>query len=123
MRSHYALAADALVSGWAPATLEDAEVCFDSQAGVVAIEDATLAELVKSNAALTATNATLTAAVDKLTKELAVKRAKGGGSGGSKAKPTKHCPHYKRDTWHNADDCFKLDKNTDKRPIYWKSVL
>ena len=51
-----------------PATLEDAEGCFDSLAGLVATESATLAELVKTNATLTTTNATLTATILKLTK-------------------------------------------------------
>ena len=61
--------------------------------------------------------------VVKLTKDLAAKRTKGGGGGGSDAKPTKHCPHCKRDTWHEAGDCFELEKNKDKRPSYWKLVL
>ena len=69
-----------------PATLEDAEGCFDSLAGVVATESATLAELVKNNAALTATNAELTATIFKLTKSVseltAAKKSRGGSGGG-----------------------------------------
>ena len=91
-----------------PATLEDAEGCFDSLAGVVATESATLAELVKTNATLTSTNATLTATILKLTKVLndltEVKKVRGSGGGGRG--DTKHCPNYKRDTWHKPDKCF-----------------
>ena len=41
------------------ATLKDIDGCFDSLAGVVATESATLADIVKENATLTSTNATL----------------------------------------------------------------
>ena len=32
-------------------------------------------------------------------------------------------PHCKRDTWHDADDCYELAKNKEKRPKNWKSVF
>ena len=106
-----------------PATLEDVKGCFNSLAGVVATESATLDELVKTNAMLTATNVTLTATILKLTKVVndltEVKKGRGGsGSGGGGRGDAKHCPNCKRDTWHKPDDCFELAKNKDKRPSY-----
>ena len=32
-------------------------------------------------------------------------------------------PIFKRPTWHGPDDCFELQKNKDKHPALWKSVL
>ena len=118
-----------------PATLEDAEGCFDGLAGVVATESATLAEIVKTNATLTSTNATLTATILKLTKVVndltEGKKGRGSGSvgggggesGGGGRGDAKNCPNCKRDTWHKPDECFELERNKEKRPSYWKSVL
>ena len=40
--------------------------------------------------------------------------------GGNKGSYWKNC---KRVTWHLPDNCFELEKNKDKRPSYWKSIL
>ena len=73
-----------------------------------------LEELVKSNAPLTITiatladtNARLAKKVETLTDVLAKKGGEGvevpgRGSG-------KHCPNCKSDTWHKADACFGLE--------------
>ena len=87
-----------------------------------------LEELVKSNAFLTITIATLTDTNARLAKEVETLidelAKKGGGGVEVPGKgPGKHCPNCKRDTWHKADACFELDKNKDKRPCHWKSCL
>ena len=118
-----------------PATLEEAKGCFDSLAGVVATDSATLDELVKTNATLTSTNSTLTATILKLTKvvndltEVKKGRGSGGGGGGGGRRSgggrgdAKHYPNCKRDTWHKPYECFKLARNKEKRPSHWKSCL
>ena len=87
-----------------------------------------LEELVKSNASLTITIATLTDTnarlakkVETLTESLAKKG--GGGVEVPDRGPGKHCPNCKRKTWHKPDACFELEKNKDKRPRWWKSCL
>ena len=91
-----------------PATVEDLEGCFYSLAGVEVMGKGVLEELVKSNASLTITIATLTDSnarlakkVETLTEELA---KKGGyevevpGRG-----PRNFFPNCKRETWHKPD--------------------
>ena len=87
-----------------------------------------LKELVKSNASLnitiatlTDTNARLAKKVETLTDTLAKKV--GGGVEVPGRGPGKHCPNCKRETWHNPDRCFELEKNKDKHPRWWKSCL
>ena len=115
-----------------PAMLEHAEGCFNSLAGVVATESSTLVELMKDNAVLTASSATLitsnstpTTSSAKITKAVAESKGAGedGGGGGGKRGDAKYCPNCKHDTWHKADDCFELEKNKDKRSSYWKTAL
>ena len=85
-----------------------------------------LEELVKSNASLTTSiatladsNACLAKKVETLTEALAKKG--GGGVEVPGRGPGKHCPNYKRETWHKPEACFELEKNKDKRPRWWKS--
>ena len=87
-----------------------------------------LEELVKSNASLTITIATLTDSnahlakkVETLTVVLANKV--GGRVEVPGREPGKYFPTYKREIWHKLDECFVLDRNKDKRPRWWKSCL
>ena len=84
-----------------PATVEDLEGCFDSQAGVAVTGKGVLEELVKTNASLTITIATLTDSnarlaknVETLTAVLAKKR--GGGVEVPGREPGKYFPNCKR---------------------------
>ena len=91
----------------------------------------------KSNTLLAKTNAELSAAVKAQGEEMkamsaslaTLKFKKRGGTGdGSrggdgKKREQKWCPHCKRDTWHDPDDCFELTKNASKRRPGWKSVF
>ena len=68
-----------------PATLEDLEGCFDSMVEVAVMGKGVLEELVKSNASLTITIATLTdtnAGLSKKVETLKSALAKKGGGGG-----------------------------------------
>ena len=112
-----------------PVTLDDLEGCFDSLAAAAVTGNDVLEQLVKSNTTLTKTKYELSATVAKQAEEIKTllataknKRANGGGGGNGKKKEAKYCPNCKRDTWHDADDCFELPKNADKRPKSWKSV-
>ena len=84
-----------------PATVEDLEGCFDSLAGVAVTRKGVLEELVKSNASLTITIATLTDSNACLAKELetlteALDKKGGGGVEVPGRGPGKHCSHCKR---------------------------
>ena len=116
------------------AALEDVERCFDSLAGVIAAESATLAKLLKSttllaasNTTLTTSNATLMTSNAELTKTRVESKGGGGGNGGGgcgrgKRGDATYLSKCKRDTWHKGDDCFELKKNQDKRPSFWKTA-
>ena len=111
-----------------PATVEDLEGYFDNLTGVAVTGKGVLEELVKSNASLTITIATLTDSnahlakkVETLTQALAKKG--GGGVEVPDRGPGKHFPHCKRETWHNPDVCFELEKNKEKLLRWWKSCL
>ena len=87
-----------------------------------------LEKLVKSNASLTITiatlddsNACLAKKVETLTEALAKKG--GGGVEVPGRGPGKHCPKCKMETWHKLDACFELERNKDKLPRYWKLFL
>ena len=97
----------------APAAVEDLEVCFDSLAGVAVTRKGVLEELVKSNASLTITIATLTDSNARLAKKLetlteALAKKVGGGVEVPVRGPGKHCSHCKRETWNNPDAGFEL---------------
>ena len=104
-------------------TTEDLEGCFDILAGVAVTVKGVLEKLVKYNASLTITIATLiytnthlSKKVETLTAALANK-----GEGGVEVpgrEPGKYCPNCKRETWHKPDECFKLERNKDKR-LHW----
>ena len=37
--------------------------------------------------------------------------------------PKRYCRNCKLEGWHDHEDCWELEKNKDKRPSNWKSVL
>ena len=92
-----------------PATVEDLEGCLESLAGVAVTGKGVLEEMVKSNASLTITIATLTDTnarlaknVENLTEALA---KKGGGGVEVPGRGTgKHFPNCKRETWHKPNE-------------------
>ena len=105
------------------------EGCYDSLAAAAVTGNNVLEQLVKSNATLTKTNAELSATIAKQAEEIKTllaaaknKRVNSGGGGNGKKREAKYCANCKRETWHEADDCFELPKNADKRPKNWKSV-
>ena len=109
-----------------PDTMEYLEGCFKSLAGVAVTGKGVLEEMVDSNASLintfiilTNTNSLLSKKAETLTAELAKK----GGSGVEVTGrgPGKYLLNCKRETWHNPDNCFELEKNKDKHPRWWKS--
>ena len=117
-----------------PVTMDDLEGCFDSLASAAVTGKDTLDTLTKSNAVLTKTNAEMSATIKAQAEEIKSltasirnkKKGDGGGAGGGgfKAKrEAKWCPHCKRDTWHDPEDCFELGKNASKRKPGWKSVF
>ena len=81
-----------------PATVEDLKVCFDSLAGVAVTGKGVLEELVKSNASLTITIATLTDSNARLAKKFetlteALAKKGGGGVEVPRRGPGKHSPN------------------------------
>ena len=93
-----------------------------------------LEELVKANAALTASVATLTKTNETLTKTVErLSNTTAGGSGGSgdgsvvrggdAPRDKRLCRNCKRVVYHFLNECFELKKNAAKRPPGWKSVL
>ena len=117
--------------------MDELEGCFDSLAAAAVTGKDTLDSLVKSNALLAKTNAELSAAlkvqgdeIKAMSASLATLKFKkrggaadGGRSSDSRKRDQKWCPHCKRDTWHDPDDCFELTKNAAKRRPGWKSVF
>ena len=88
--------------------------------------------MVKSNGPLTKTVATLTdnnsclmKKVETLTNASKGKKNGVGGRGHElrNVKEGKYFSKCKRPTWHVTDDCFQLEKNKDKRPAWWSSIL
>ena len=91
--------------------MEDLEGCFDSLASVAVTGKGVLEELVKYNASLTITIATLTDSnaclakkVEILTEVLA---KKGGGAVEVPGRgPGKHCPNCKKETRQKPEACL-----------------
>ena len=98
-----------------PFNLYKLEGCFDNLFSTAVTGKDALDELVKSNADLTKTVATLTDTksrhmknVEALTNELKWKK---NGVGCrvpelSNGKERQYCSNFKRPTWHGPDDCF-----------------
>ena len=68
-----------------------------------------LEELVKSNASLTITIATLSDTNTRLSKKVetltaALAKKRGGGGEMPVREPGKYCPNWKRETWHKPDE-------------------
>ena len=112
-----------------PVTLTELEDCFDSLATAAVTGKDSIDSLVKSNALLTKTNAELSALVKSQAADIKSggggrrNRDKKGADGDKPRRVSKYCPHCKRDTWHDPDECFELSKNKDKRSSNWKSVF
>ena len=115
-------------------TMDELEGCFDSLANAAVTSKDTLESLVNSNSTLTKTNAELSDTIKAQVAEIkalkaslasskANKKGNGGGGGTKTKREQKWCPNCKRDTWHDADDCFELAKNASKRGPNWKSVF
>ena len=116
-----------------PVTLEVLEGCFDNLANAAKTERATMDELTKSIAVLTATNAELVATISKLTARI---QKEGGGKkpwvGGDDVKPKKQPAAPCRlcegegapnNGMHWRNECLEDPKNAKIRPAGWKSVL
>ena len=120
-----------------PVTLEEPEGCFDSLVTAAVTGKDSIEALLKNNSLLTKTNVELSVVIKAQTAEIksltaggrgmrdrGTGRARGGGTKSDKpSRLAKWCPHCKRDTWHDADDCYELPKNKEKRPRNCKSVF
>ena len=90
---------------------------IDILAGVAVTGKGVMEELVKSNASLTITIATLTDTNARLAKKVetlteALAKKGGGGVEVLNRGPGKHCPNCKREIWHNPDTCFESGKTS-----------
>ena len=106
------------------------KVCFDILATTATTGKTMLNELVKTNSTLTSSISELAETNTQLTKEVAslsqeVKKYKKGVQevNGRRVNPAKYCPNCKRDTWHDPDDCFDLEKNAHKCHPRWKPCM
>ena len=102
-----------------PKTLDE---YFNALAASATTENSVLAKLVKANATLTATNATLVASVTVLTNAIGA-QAPTKLCGTGTPRPKHKCPNCKKEVVHKADDCFEPEKNTHKRFEGWVSGL
>ena len=97
---------------------------FDNLAAAATNDKATLATLVKANAALTATNAELAHNVKELQKTLTALAKKVGAKppadSSDRRRQPKLCPNCNKVVWHDPKDCYSLESNADKRPEGWR---
>ena len=83
-----------------------------------------MSKLTKTNAELVEPIAQLTKANETLSSK--VNRAGVGNQNerrNNDPRAKKLCPHYKKEMIHAPGDCFKLEKNKDKRPWNWVGYL
>ena len=93
---------------------------FSSLANAATTGKEILAALVKSNATLTISNASLTATIDDLQKQLA------NIGKNPRREPTRqrsNCPNCKKEVYHSPEDYYKLKKNAHLRHPGWRSRL
>ena len=113
-------------------TVSKLEACFDNLANAAKAKQSSLDELVKSLAALTATNSEPVAANKKLAgehtnlhHEINALRKRGGNSKQNFKKNLgrrKPCKHYGAKN-HDHADCLELPQNASKRAAGWESKL
>ena len=110
----------------------DLDEHFDALAAAVTTEKGVLEEIVKDNAALTITNAELSASVASLIKankklSRRVFNCRNSNNHTREYSPEPHpktmCPHFKIGVMHAPNNCFELDKNSNRCPRGWKSHL
>ena len=113
-----------------PVTIDELEGYFDSLATAATTGKTMLDYLVKINSTLTSSIAELAATKTRLIKEVAslsqeVNKYNRGGQylNDRRGYSDKYCPNCKRDTWHEPDECFELEKNAHKRHSRWKSCV
>ena len=108
-----------------PVALEELEGWFDSLATAAVTGKDSIESLLNNNTLLTKTNAKLSAVIKAQAAEIksltagdgGIRNRGTGGAGGDGTKSdklprlAKWCPHCKKDTWHDPDDCFELAKN------------
>ena len=113
-----------------PMSADDLDKFFDAFSASFTTEEGVLEILVKENAAITVTNAELSASVAALSKAneklscQVVNHHNNRNLGDYTAPLTKNmCPHRKIKWTHTTDNCFELEKNAHKRPKEWKSCF
>ena len=94
---------------------------FDSLAAAASTDQNVLAELVKSVAELTKTNAQLVQQVTALTK--LGQQGERGGRNGRDTRTIQLCKNCKKEVFHKPEDCFELEANKKKRYPGWKTCL
>ena len=94
---------------------------IDALAAAASTDQNVLAELEKSVAELTKTNAELVQAVAALTK-LGQQEGR-SGRGGRESRTMKLCKNCKKEVYHKPDEYFELEANKGKRYPGWKSCL
>ena len=87
-----------------------------------------LEKLVKSNASLAITIATLTNTNARLLKKVEMLKASlakkvGGGGELPSREPVKYYPNCEIYTWNKPNKSFELDQNRYKLPCWWKYCL
>ena len=93
---------------------------FSSLANTATTEKDILTTLVKSNVTLTISNASLTATIADMQRQLV--------SIGKSTKPTptrqrRKCPNCKKEVYHLPDDCYGFKNNAHLRHLGWRSRL
>ena len=94
---------------------------FSSLANAATTEKDILAALAKSTATLTTSNASLTATISDLQRQLSTI-----GKNNPRREPTRqrnNFPNCKKEVYHLPDDCYELKKNSHLRHPGWRSRL
>ena len=106
--------------------LKTLEGYFDNLNAAAVNKKGVLQQLVLNNTTLSTSNESLVALVKNLSIDITnlgreISRMKNGGQ--VSTRNTTLCANYKKEGFHQPQDCFELIKNKDKRAPGWRSAL
>ena len=107
--------------------MKNLEGYLNNLAAAAVNEKYVLKQLVLNNTKLATSNESLVALVKKQNNDIKnlereLSHIKKGGQARARNPPTL-CANYKKEGYHQPQDCYKLAKNKDKSPPGWRSAL
>ena len=103
-------------------SIEELKGYHKSLANSTTTEKQILTELVKSNATLATSTESLTATIAGLQNQLGT-ISRGKNLREYRVNQKLIFPHCKKEVFHSADDCYKLETNAQLCPPGWKSSM